>query len=136
MNKIFSQKVSRAFEIADYFLLLPASYGLLMAALTLSFTLWIFVPVALIYAAGCALLYGFIKHSRGKLSRKASVWLWSGTMVYNLFHALFWIAVSANARETQDAVMFAGFSSWGLTIFALSSLALRKDLDKLEDDSD
>lgn len=81
MEKTYSQKIARVFEIADYILLLPAILGVLLATLAFSgFTLIIYG----IFIAGVILLIGYRRHWRGNLSSENLIALWTGTAIYNL----------------------------------------------------
>jgi hypothetical protein len=89
MQKTYSQKAARVFEIINYLLLIPTTYLLVLAN---------FHPVILaIYCTGCLWQLGFILHSRNKLSANSSKVLWIGTLAYNLppflviLYAVFWI---------------------------------------------
>lgn len=90
MERTYSQKVARAFEIADYILLIPAGFGVLLATLIFSpFTLLVYG----FFIAGVVLLVGYYKHSRGKLGEDHISALWIATAVYNsilLLPCLFW----------------------------------------------
>jgi len=76
----YSQKIARAFEIADYILLAPALFGALAATFVFNFfTMLIYA----IFIFGCVLLAGYFKHSRGRLAEKHIRSLWTATAIYN-----------------------------------------------------
>src|SRR5688572_23218851 len=81
MEKTYSQKIARVFEIADYILLVPATFGVLAATLGFNgVTLIIYV----VFIVGLILLIGYRRHWRGNLSPENLTALWIGTIVYNL----------------------------------------------------
>lgn len=96
MEKTFSQKVARAFEIADYVLLIPAALGVLLATLLIGAAPWFTLLIYGTFILGVVLLVGYFKHSRGRLDEKHISALWIATAVYNtvlllpyLFYAIF-----------------------------------------------
>ncbi len=80
MEKTYSQKIARVFEIADYILLLPAIFGVLMATLMFGGATLI---VYGIFTGGVILLVGYRRHSRGNLSPENLTALWLGSAIYN-----------------------------------------------------
>lgn len=102
MEKTYSQKVARVFEVISYVLLVPAFFGFFYAVLLIIFGLgagdaYVFfcglVPV-MVAAAGIMLLVGYFKRSRDRLDEKYISALWIGTMVYNFLLLLPWILVA------------------------------------------
>ncbi len=93
MERTYSQKVARAFEIADYVLLIPAGFGAFLATLVFSgFTLLVYG----FFIVGVVLLVGYYKHSRGKLGEDHFSALWIATAVYNsilLLPCLYWASI-------------------------------------------
>jgi hypothetical protein len=88
MERTYSQNIARAFETADYILLLPAIIGTVLATLIPSIlTLLVYV----LFIAGVFLLVGYYKHSRGYLSESSSSALWIGSAVYNGVLLLPWL---------------------------------------------
>ena len=85
MEKTYSQKVARAFEIADYILLIPAILGAVLATLTASV---LALAVYAVFVVGVILLVGYYKHSRGRLDESYFSALWIGTAIYNLIFLL------------------------------------------------
>jgi hypothetical protein len=80
MERTYSQNVARAFEIADYILLIPAILGAVLATLIPS------ILTLLVYGffiAGVVLLVGYFKHSRGQLDESNFSALWIASAVYN-----------------------------------------------------
>lgn len=82
-EKTFSQKVARALEILDYFLLLPTAFGLLYAAMLIVVVPWIGLPIFAFAGYGFFLMTRYFKHSRGRLSEKQTATMWIGTAIYN-----------------------------------------------------
>lgn len=80
MEKTYSQKIARVFEIVDYILLLPSILGVFLA--TLIFSIVTFLVYG-IFIAGVILLVGYRRHARGNLSPENLTALWIGTAVYN-----------------------------------------------------
>lgn len=80
MEKTYSQKIARVFEIVDYILLLPAVLGVFMATLIFSVATLI---VYGIFIAGIVLLVGYRRHARGNLRPENLTALWLGTAIYN-----------------------------------------------------
>ncbi len=119
MERTYSQKVARVFEIIDYFLLIPAAIGALVG-----FFILFGSPLlgGLIYAGlgiGIALMVGYIKHSRGKLSQDYISFLWIGTAIYNfmlLMPWLYWVAISLQPSGGFDEED----KPWGGYIFLMS----------------
>lgn len=114
----FARKVSRFFEITDYIMLIPATGATLYSLLLLSFAP--LLPLAIVgwYVAGCFLLRGFYKHSRGRLSERASTLLWWATIGYNMAEVVFLSFFG------QSGVLL---SLWPLLIVLLSATALRSE---------
>lgn len=79
----YSQKIARAFEIADYILLIPAGFGVFAASMFIKDALWFALIIYAIAAFGCVLLAGYFKHSRGRLDANRVRALWIATGVYN-----------------------------------------------------
>ena len=88
MEKTYSQKIARVFEIADYILLVPAILGILLATLFFSGATLV---VYGIFIAGIILLVGYRRHWRGDLDPENLTKLWSGTAVYNSILLLPWL---------------------------------------------
>ena len=93
MERTYSQNVARAFEIADYILLIPAIFGAILATVIPSgLTLLVYG----FFMVGVVLLVGYYKHSRGKLDEFYFPALWIMTAVYNfvlLLPCLYYVAV-------------------------------------------
>jgi hypothetical protein len=85
----YSQKAARVFEIVDYILLIPAALGVLVASLMV-FSVPLFTLVIWTIAGfGVALLIGYCRHSRGRLSERKVSMLWFGTIFYNSIPMMF-----------------------------------------------
>lgn len=116
----FSQKVARFFEIADYLLLLPAIYGLFLSLGLIGMAPWFTLIVVTSFIAGCWLLSGFIRHSRGRLSEAKVKRLWYATMAYNFIElASLWV-LNSSSRKGEAFL----FSLWPLLVVLLSATAL------------
>ncbi len=102
MEKTYSQRIARVFEIVDYFLLLPAGVGALvgLAAIASSpvFSLLMFA----ILTVGLILLVGYYKHSRGTLNEKYISALWITTAVYNFILFLPWLYFASRVIDEED----------------------------------
>lgn len=89
MEKTYSQKVAKALEIVNYFLIVPALFGLLAATvLIFSGSLYVFLFGLFIYgfsAIGFTLFRCYYKHARGSFSAAALPKLWIVSTAYNLF---------------------------------------------------
>lgn len=91
MKKSVSQKIARVFEILNFVLLIPATlfvisllpFGVLFILHGGILLLLSFVPSLLFYGFGTLLLYGYYKHSRGKISESNALRLWIGTILLN-----------------------------------------------------
>lgn len=100
LEKTFSQKAARVFEIIGYLLIVPATLLWLLSFLlvlgmlnslrlenfhhqTFDNLLPLLIP-SIIYSLGILLLVGYFKHSRGTLSENKIIPLWIGTLFYNL----------------------------------------------------
>lgn len=79
----YSQKIARAFEIADYLLLIPAGFGVFAASLLLKDAPWFTFLIYAVFVFGFVLLVGYFKHSRGRLAENHVRRLWIATAVFN-----------------------------------------------------
>ena len=122
----FSQKVARFFEIMDYLLLVPASFGLMLSLTAFPFAPQLTLGVMGSVIAGCFLLAGFIKHSRGRLSQHRVSVLWWATIGYNLIDLAITLWVANSSRNEK----FFLFSIWPTLVIILSTLALLKESEK------
>ncbi len=116
----FSQSLARFFEIVDYVLLLPASYGLMLALMFLASAPWFTLIIAFWFALGCLLLRGFFRHSRGRLDNAQVSRLWAATIGYNLVDLIFTWAIAA--YDTNSTFYYLGF--WPLLVVVLAGMAL------------
>jgi hypothetical protein len=96
MEKTYSQKVARAFEIVDYFLLIPAAIGALVGLVAIGsnplFTLLMYT----VLIVGLTLLIGYFKHSRSTLDPQYISALWMTSAVFNfllLLPSLYYVAM-------------------------------------------
>ncbi len=83
MEKTYSQKIARAFEIVDYFLLIPATFGALVGLAAFRSSPYVALLMYLVLTAGIILLVGYYKHSRNRLAAKYVSALWIASAVYN-----------------------------------------------------
>jgi hypothetical protein len=103
LEKTFSQKAARVFEIAGYLLLIPATLWLLVSFMlvlmaissfrleNIQFQILILIGTltpSFIYILGVLLLTGYFKHSRGTFGENKITPLWIGTLLYNLLPLL------------------------------------------------
>lgn len=79
----YSQKIARAFEIADYLLLIPAGFGVFAASLLIKDVPWFTFLIYAIFGFGFVLLVGYFKHSRGRLNESRVRALWIATAIFN-----------------------------------------------------
>jgi hypothetical protein len=116
----FSQSLARFFEIVDYVLLLPASYGLLLALLFVGTAPWFTLIIATWFALGCFLLRGFFRHSRGRLNQEEVSRLWAATIGYNMVDLLFTWAIASY----DNSPTFYYFGLWPLLVVVFAGMAL------------
>jgi hypothetical protein len=120
MGKTYSQKVAGAFEIVDYFLLLPTGLGALMATFLLAQSPMFALTIYAVIILGIVLLVGYFKHSRNTLDSKYISALWMTTAVYNfvfLLPTLYWVATMY-----QD-IKYENLSNGGAVTFFLICLS-------------
>jgi hypothetical protein len=110
MEKTYSQKVSRVFEIICYLLLIPTFVSLIypfimfVSGLTSGqgeLALIGLLPFAIV-GVGIALLIGYYKHSRGFLEEKKVPALWMTTAIYNLLLLLPWLGGAASVLQKPN----------------------------------
>jgi hypothetical protein len=121
----FSRSLARFFEVIDYILLVPASYGMLLVVL-MGFNAPLEAKlVALVmlgwFIAGCFLLRGFFRHSRGRLSDSEIRNLWLATIGYNLVDLIITCLI---ARSSSSDMVFLYFALWPLLVIIFSAMAL------------
>lgn len=103
-EKSVSQKIARVFEIVDYFLLVPSLGGLLFGLMMVANpdSALYGLAICAVFTVGTILLVGYFKHSRGRLSEKATVALWVGTIIFNglfLLPSLYFVFVDSLENE-------------------------------------
>jgi hypothetical protein len=107
MEKTYSQKVARVFEIICYLLLVPTFvsliYPFMMVIIGLAsgrgdLALISLLPFTIV-GIGIALLVGYYKHSRGLLDEKKVPALWMTTAIYNLLLLLPWLGGAASVLQ-------------------------------------
>lgn len=96
LQKTFSQKVARFFELMNYaFLFIETFVGAIVLLLSLISLLWLgwygllFAVLSLfclcVFCISNVLLFiGYCLHSRGRLVEWKIKWLWIGTIVFNM----------------------------------------------------
>lgn len=124
----FSQKVARFFEITDYLLLVPAIAGLLLSLVALGSAPWFTLIIAASFAAGCYLLSGFFRHSRGRLSEAKVSRLWGATIVYNVLDLIVTLLI---VNASRDKVFYI-LALWPMLVILLSSMALSSETRRLK----
>lgn len=147
MNKTYSQKLARFYEIASYvFLFLgicTASFFVLLAFLFTHtdgpettqdgfdyvYLLLIIIPllpVVLIFLFAVTLLVGYFRHSRGRLSAGMTTVMWIATSVYTLMFLLlriyFFLTFWSFSFQTLKTVFFDFFSLSGIFTLLLTIL--------------
>jgi hypothetical protein len=102
MNKTFSQKIARIFEIVGYLWLIPSIYMLFFALVLMLYSIaflangsvvglvgiLIGVIPFVIFGFGVFLLRKYYKHSRGLLDEEEILPLWFITLIFNLVFLL------------------------------------------------
>src|SRR5215203_4339792 len=91
MQKTYSQRVARGFEIVDYFLLLPAAVGVLVGISAIFKEPLVGLLILITIGIGLFLLVGYFKHSRGILDESYIPALWITTAVFNFILFLPWL---------------------------------------------
>ena len=124
----FSQKVARFFEITDYLLLVPAIFGLMFSLLLIGSAPWFTLIIAASFAAGCYLLIGFFRHSRGRLSDSKVSRLWLATIVYNMIDLIVTLLI---VNASRDKVYYL-LALWPLLVITLSALALTSESQRVK----
>jgi hypothetical protein len=129
----FSQSLARFFEVMDYILLVPAGYGMLLILLiglgapleakviALGITGW--------FIAGCFLLRGFFRHSRGRLSDSGIRALWLATIGYNLIDLIITCLIAQSSNADRG---FYYFALWPLLVIIFSAMALWTEKQRLK----
>jgi len=102
MEKTYSQKVARIFEIVDYFLLIPAAIGAFFGFFVLvgsPFTAWYAILFYVFLVVGLVLMVGYFRHSRGYLDEQNISFLWITSVVYNFLLLLPWLYGAASILQ-------------------------------------
>ncbi len=109
MEKTYSQKVARVFEILDYVLLIPTIISLIYPVLFITggiterspeMVLIGFVPFIIVFS-GLVLLFGYRKHAKDKLDEKYIPTLWLTTAIYNFLLLLPWLFIAAKGLQSS-----------------------------------
>lgn len=132
-ERTFSQSLARFFEVVDYILLIPASYGMLLLLLVgFSAPLMakgVALGIGVWFIAGCFLLRGFFRHSRGRLSDSGIRKLWLATIGYNLVDLTITCLIAQSSRADMG---FYAFTVWPLLVIILSGMALSTERQRLK----
>lgn len=108
MERTYSQKAARVFEILDYVLLIPTIISLIYPLLFMiggiterspKMVLMGFVPFIIVFP-GLILLFGYRKHAKDKLDEKYIPTLWLTTAVYNFLLLLPWLFIAAKGFQS------------------------------------
>jgi ribosomal protein L40E len=116
----FSQRLAHFFAIVDYVLLIPAIYGLLLSLVVIVDAPHVTFLIIGWFTAGCFLLRGFFRHSRGRLSDSQVKTLWRATMGYNLVDLVAMWLIALKSGQ----VIFFYFGLWPLAVVVFSVMAL------------
>ncbi len=139
-KKSLSQKIARLFEIVNYILLIPTTfieifalfYGAALIFSAGATAILFFVPSTLAYSFGGLLLYGYYKHWRGEISEHYAVWLWIGTIIFNLFPSalLLYFLATTHFADDDQASRFWFYNIFGAfqIVILLAVVALINDL--------
>lgn len=136
-----SQKIARFFEIVNYFMLVPAAFGIFASFLLIKGAAWFTLIILAISAIGMTLLIGYFKHSRGRLAESKVKALWIGTIAYNGLFLLPTIYVVLSMAISEGTRFYRNFSEpfslagiaifvWWIVSIAGSSIALKSDLNQ------
>lgn len=119
MQKTFSQKVARVFEIIDYFLLIPAAIGVLVAVvITFGGSVYgLLILAALI--VGLALQVGYFKHSRGRLDENHISLLWLSSAIFNFLLFLPWLYGASVMLQNGGLKNYEGETDGGRVFYYL-----------------
>ncbi len=134
MEKSLSQRIARLLEIINYFILVPttlieffvlgSSFIALIQGQIIGFLCCSVITA--VYAFGTLLLYGYRKHSRGKMSRAAVLRLWIGTILFNSIPAI-WMSsflVGDNHFTNGDQFWFYNIFGSYISVILLAVAAL------------
>lgn len=125
-ERTFSQSLARFFEVVDYILLAPACYGMLALAVIAGSAPFMATGIVVWFVAGCLLLRGFFRHSRGRLSDSGVSTLWLATIGYNLVDLIITVVIASNSDKG-----FYYFALWPLLVIILSATALSTERQRL-----
>ena len=128
----YSQKVARFFELTDYLLLVPATFGLAMAMMMFVYAPGFALGILSAFIAGCFLLRGFFRHSRGRLSDSRTSVLWGATIAYNMIDLIITLFIAASDRNTHSFYLM---SLWPMLVIVLSTSALLSENQRLRLDA-
>jgi hypothetical protein len=119
----FSQSLARVFEIIDFVLLLPATYGLVLSLAFIAFVPWLTLIIMGWFTLGCFLLRGFFRHSRGRLDDSQVKRLWLATMGYNMVDLIIMWMIALK----DDVAGFYYLGLWPLLVVVFSAMALASE---------
>jgi hypothetical protein len=101
MEKTYSQKVARVFEVIDYFLLFPAAIGALVSVFALMAGSAYALLTLAVLTVGIILMVGYFKHSRGRLDEKYFSALWLTSAGFNFLLFLPWLYYASVILQTN-----------------------------------
>ncbi|MGI9056055.1 MAG: hypothetical protein ACR2F2_09670 [Pyrinomonadaceae bacterium] len=120
-EKSVSQKIARFFEIVDYILLVPSLAGLCFGLMMIvsGEAAGIGLGILTVFTIGTALLVGYFKHSRGRLSENSTRLMWFGTIIFNglfLCPSLYFLYDNLNETNSRNDLVNIIFSPYGWII--------------------
>lgn len=133
-----SQKIARFFEIVNYFMLVPAAFGIFCSFLLIKELPWFTAIILGVSAVGMTLLVGYFKHSRGRLAESKVKALWIGTIAYNALFLLPMTYIVLSMAISEGIGLSRNFSEpsfllgaaifvWWIVSIAGSGIALKSD---------
>jgi hypothetical protein len=113
MEKSYSEKVARVFEIGCYFMIVPGILATLYSFLTIILA----IPVLILFLLGIWMFKSYIKHSRGLLEESEVVLMWVLSFMLNTVFAL--VGVSAFSSANWSVPESIGESAWFFTALSM-----------------
>ncbi len=113
MEKSYSEKVARVFEIGCYFMIIPGILATLYSFLTIILA----IPVLILFLLGIWMFKSYIKHSRGLLEASEVVLMWILSFMLNTVFALAGVLVFSSADWNMPESI--GESAWFFTALSM-----------------
>lgn len=119
MEKTLAQKIAILLAIVNTILFIPTTFIVIIA------TFHVFgIPMLPFYIGGCFLLHGYYQRAVGKLSERRTIFLWVGTILFNVVPLLlmaclqlqFYIA-NFNLNDSGAIWFWNTFSFFFATVF-------------------